>query len=323
LATSDKTRWRDSREPGHFWADNEIIIKFGPDLGAYGISVYMVVSMLARNDDGRFRITARQIAKLIGISPAQAARELNKLLTLELAIREYKATTNKEASEYRLISVPKMTAAQVAEFWRLMRQGKDTAKSPSLQETLPVKSVSDRDGSVSGGNGSVSGGNGSVSTRDTYIDLRLNTKTKGEYQFFESWINSLKVKRAQQTELGKQNLQAALLAMPEFSDRDIADAIAAQLGVTGDQNAALLVGALCRHAERFPEIPLEERGRVLLKAWFTYKAAPGDYKAQWRKFFADGMFFDVKVRETGKVKDAAPLVEERRKQLQQFRANQK
>jgi hypothetical protein len=76
---------RDTRLPGHFWADNEVLDIFGPLLGAYGIAVYMTMCRTAINGTGECRISRRRIAKQLDIAVGSAHNALELIVKLSLA----------------------------------------------------------------------------------------------------------------------------------------------------------------------------------------------------------------------------------------------
>jgi DNA-binding MarR family transcriptional regulator len=95
---------RDTRQPGHFWADNELIDVYGPQLGAHGIAVYMALARKAINGTGECRISMRSIAGQIGISVGGVSNAMADLLNLGLA-RQVDPGDNRSAAVYVLADV--------------------------------------------------------------------------------------------------------------------------------------------------------------------------------------------------------------------------
>ena len=95
---------RDTRLPGHFWADNEVLDVFGVKLGAHAFAVYMVLCRFAINHTGAVRISSRKIAKLLGISPQGALNAIDRLIRLGLA-RQFGHRDNAKPGVYYLANV--------------------------------------------------------------------------------------------------------------------------------------------------------------------------------------------------------------------------
>ena len=71
---------RDQREPGWFFIDNEIIDKYGARLGAYGISVYAVLSRRCKNSTQEVSsLSQRDIGNCLGISQDRVRKSLGDL----------------------------------------------------------------------------------------------------------------------------------------------------------------------------------------------------------------------------------------------------
>src|SRR6266850_5089162 len=101
-------RVRDSRRPGHFWADNELLDVYGKKLGIDGLAVYMALSRVANNRSGECVITLRQIGEFVGCSPQTAMRAIAKLVSHQLVVVESKGTvTSRQPSVYTLLEIPR------------------------------------------------------------------------------------------------------------------------------------------------------------------------------------------------------------------------
>lgn len=74
---------RDRRRKGFFTIDNELLDRFGAQLKAHGLAVYMALARFA-NQDGACWPSLSTIAKLTGMSRRQVIRELAELQALSL-----------------------------------------------------------------------------------------------------------------------------------------------------------------------------------------------------------------------------------------------
>lgn len=84
---------RTERRPGHCWADNEILDDYGPKIGAFGLAVYMVLCRRADNRTGQCRISNRDVAKRLAISPStvrKSLRILSRMGLIEILMPENK-----------------------------------------------------------------------------------------------------------------------------------------------------------------------------------------------------------------------------------------
>jgi hypothetical protein len=76
---------RDTRQAGHFWADNEILDVYGARLGAHGIAVYMAMCRRADNRTGETRLSTARIAELVSMSKGGVFNALSLIVSLGLA----------------------------------------------------------------------------------------------------------------------------------------------------------------------------------------------------------------------------------------------
>jgi DNA-binding transcriptional ArsR family regulator len=110
---NNAARVRDHREPGHFWADNEIIDQHLPTIGAYGFAVYMLLTRYANNKTGQCDPSVKTIASALGISPPTTQKALKALEDAGLIKITYRPRTNKdrkvnETNIYTLLAVEKV-----------------------------------------------------------------------------------------------------------------------------------------------------------------------------------------------------------------------
>jgi len=123
-----KSRLRDRREPGHFWADNEIIDVFGDELGQNGISVYMTMTRFCYGVE--VRLSLRDIAAAARMSKDTVARSMKVLVALGLVI-ETKGARAKTVSTWSLANVK----ALVQEYVRQSVSPRDRLQTLQTHET--------------------------------------------------------------------------------------------------------------------------------------------------------------------------------------------
>jgi hypothetical protein len=68
-----KPKLRDRRQPGRFWADNEIIDVFGDDLGSHGILLYLTMARYAFGNVD-VKMSLRDLAGAARMSKTTGAR---------------------------------------------------------------------------------------------------------------------------------------------------------------------------------------------------------------------------------------------------------
>lgn len=129
MANETKTRLRDRREPGHFWADNEIIDVFGDELGQNGISVYMTMSRHCYGAE--VRMSLREIAAAARMSKDTVSRSMKVLVALGLVI-ETKGVRAKTVSTWALANVK----ALVQEYVRQSVSPRDRLIAAKTQESV-------------------------------------------------------------------------------------------------------------------------------------------------------------------------------------------
>jgi hypothetical protein len=101
---------RDSRQPGHFWADNEILDVYGPKLGPHGLAVYMAMCRRANNTTGECMLSTRRIAEQVWMSNGGVFNALALIVALGLARIVLKAEHGKPAV-YVLADVKALTCS--------------------------------------------------------------------------------------------------------------------------------------------------------------------------------------------------------------------
>ncbi len=71
---------RDQRRDGWFSVDNEIIDKFGTQLGAYGVALYAVLARYCKNSTQQVNLSQRDMAQTLGISQSRVRESLSDLV---------------------------------------------------------------------------------------------------------------------------------------------------------------------------------------------------------------------------------------------------
>lgn len=108
----DPTYVRDHREPGHFWADNEIIDHYLPAIGIYGFAVYMLLTKFADHKTGQCDPSVEGLARKLDISAPTVRKALEKLkdhglITIRHRRREKNGKLINQTSIYTLLAVKK------------------------------------------------------------------------------------------------------------------------------------------------------------------------------------------------------------------------
>jgi hypothetical protein len=98
----------DRRRRGFYTVDNDIVDQYGPQLKAYGVAVYNVLSRFA-NREGQCFPSQATIAKRLGMSRMQVSREIGKLQQLHLieVHPQYGPQGEQRANLYILLDVSK------------------------------------------------------------------------------------------------------------------------------------------------------------------------------------------------------------------------
>jgi hypothetical protein len=91
LTTPQQFVVRDQRQPGWFFVDNELIDKFGKQLGAYGVAVYAVLARYSKNSTQQVNLSQRDIAAMLGISQGRVRASLRELVDAGLIHMEVPA----------------------------------------------------------------------------------------------------------------------------------------------------------------------------------------------------------------------------------------
>src|SRR5260370_10705667 len=112
MVNETKARLRDRREPGHFWADNEIIDVFGDELGQNGISVYMTLTRFCYGTE--VKLSLREIGAAARMGKDKVRRAMKVLVALGLVI-ETKGARVKTESTWSLANVKALVQSYVSQ----------------------------------------------------------------------------------------------------------------------------------------------------------------------------------------------------------------
>ncbi len=118
---------RDSRTRGWFWVDNELIDELGPELGPYGLAIYMALCKHADNNDQTCYPSYATLARETGMSRRQTMRAIRKIEGLGLITIEPRTTEAGDPTSnlFRLLAKSN---------WR----GSDSQSPPSDRESPGV-----------------------------------------------------------------------------------------------------------------------------------------------------------------------------------------
>jgi DNA-binding transcriptional ArsR family regulator len=108
----DQDLVRDNRQPGHFWADNEIVDEYLQALGVYGFAVYMLLARYADSKTGQCDPSIAGMAAKLGISAPTVRAALDrlkdaKLITIRHRHRERDGKVINQTSIYTILAVKK------------------------------------------------------------------------------------------------------------------------------------------------------------------------------------------------------------------------
>lgn len=133
-------RIRDHREPGHFWADNEIVEEYLPGIGVYGFAVYMLLCKYADAKTAECDPAIPTMAKTLDVSDNTIKKALRKLRDVGLIKIEPQYETSRNGKRvnssnlYTLLSVEKKP-----------RRG-GSGDAPGVGQEMPQGGASDAPG---------------------------------------------------------------------------------------------------------------------------------------------------------------------------------
>ena len=103
---------RDRRRKGFFTIDNELLDRYGDELGPYGLAVYMALARFA-NQEGSCWPSLATIARKTGMSRPQVIREIAKLKALALIAVEHQIGKKGEHTSNLYILLDMTTLAPI------------------------------------------------------------------------------------------------------------------------------------------------------------------------------------------------------------------
>jgi DNA-binding MarR family transcriptional regulator len=109
---------RDRRQPGWLWVHNEVIDRYGQELGPIAIAVYVALTRYASNDTQQCWPTHKTLAEKAGISVSSVKRAISKLVALKLVHVERRFTEQGDptSNRYTLLRIgPTQSARSPAE----------------------------------------------------------------------------------------------------------------------------------------------------------------------------------------------------------------
>ena len=90
-----------------YWAPNDLLKRYGSQLGAYGIAVYSVLAMHAHAKSQAAFPSVERVAELTGMSDRQAQKKLRQLQELGLiAIEPRRHNNGRSSNLYTLLRIP-------------------------------------------------------------------------------------------------------------------------------------------------------------------------------------------------------------------------
>jgi hypothetical protein len=131
---------RDHRQPGHFWADNEIIDVYLPQIGLHAFAVYMLFTKFANARNGQCDPSIPTIARMLGISETTVKKSIKKLKDhglISVEPRQHSRRPNQHNTNlYTLLTVPKVGHPVTQGVGHLVTQG-GTPGDPGVGHQVP------------------------------------------------------------------------------------------------------------------------------------------------------------------------------------------
>ena len=148
---------RDQRGGNWFWMHNEILDRYGAELGPIGIAVYAALARHANNGTGECYPSRKALAKAIGASVPSVDRALARLRDLGLVSWEQRRTVDGDltSNAYTLLplpvgiagSIPQMVGGNIPQMLPNIPQTQEQDsfnKTTTEQEGKPSSSSSDQ-----------------------------------------------------------------------------------------------------------------------------------------------------------------------------------
>lgn len=131
MSEGDQFLVRDTRMPGHFWADNEVLDLYGSHLGAHAFAVYMAMCRSAINGTGECKISTRKLAQQLGMSAGGAYNALVHIVRLGL-VRQIHPGDRSSPGIYILADVKALVNPEIAQL-KLAGRGAHQVNTPPLR----------------------------------------------------------------------------------------------------------------------------------------------------------------------------------------------
>jgi len=120
---------RDIRDPGWFYIDNEIIDKYGAELGVYGIAVYTILARHAHHSSQRAWPSVSTMAERLGTARRKIIEAIEKLEELNLIKVE---RSRGRSNIYTLLKVKTSSAPELVDVQKCT-----TSSAPELPSSAP------------------------------------------------------------------------------------------------------------------------------------------------------------------------------------------
>jgi len=133
---TSEVKIEDKRKFGFYMVDNVIVLKYGADIGPYGLAIYNVLCLHASRD-GKSHPSYDTLAQLTGMSKRQAMREIEKLVKFKLIA---KTTSNDgKTNTYQILDVkPSDTQSQQMQPVTGSHPASDTVSPDSDIQSSPI-----------------------------------------------------------------------------------------------------------------------------------------------------------------------------------------
>ncbi len=109
MSTTPTTPVRTLPSGGWFWLDNSLLDRYGPQLGVYGLAVYLALARCADRQQ-ECRPSYQAVARAVGCSRRQVIREMRRLESLGLVEKIYRDSDwgDPATNGYRLLPMPEV-----------------------------------------------------------------------------------------------------------------------------------------------------------------------------------------------------------------------
>lgn len=234
MAEGDHFLVRDTRMPGHFWADNEVLDLYGSHLGAHAFAVYMAMCRSAINGTGECKISTRKLAQQLGMSAGGAYNALVHITRLGL-VRQISPGDRSSPGVYVLADVKALVNPEIAQL-KLAGRGAHEVSTPALRAHTVSTSAHPVNAGVHPVNEVLTG---CTRNKEVKTSLRLKTQNRGREsappsQFSQADFDQRDLRKIAEVE---RELTAKLKGRIGFNDEEIteqqwAEAVCERAGLT-------------------------------------------------------------------------------------------